>query len=586
MNATARRLLRGGNAARSMLVASGLLGALTAIAIVAQAALMAYVVSEAFIGGAELAELSMPLILLAAVALLRALLAGGFELTGRLGAQRVMARLRGRLVRHILVERPNSGQGERSGELAAAAVQGVDSLETYFAKYLPQVILTALVPPTILIVAAFNNWPSAIVLLITAPLIPVFMILIGRSAEDATRLRWQALSLMSAHFLDVVRGLPTLRAHGRADAQQETIERVGDRFKEETMGTLRIAFTSALVLELLAMIGTGLVAAVVGVQLAEGALGFQAGLTVLLLAPELYQPFRQVGAQYHAAADGVAAAERIYAVLDQPPTISAPTRPLPTPSPASGEMRFEGVDFAYPGHENAVLRDVSFSLAPGRSLALLGESGAGKSTIAALALRLLDPSEGRVICGGVDLRDFDPQKWHAITAWVPQRPHIFASSLRENILLGCRKNSKKALDVALAVVGLEELVAALPNGLETRVGDGGRELSLGERQRVGLARAWMRSSPLIVLDEPTAYLDPAAVHRIQRAITSLAQGRTLLLITHDTSTAELADDVLLVRDGRVGAIAGNDRASRPASGRCLVRDISDRLEDQSASEAT
>lgn len=545
MNATARRLLHGGAAARAMLALNGLLGALTAVAIVAQAALMAYVVSEAFIGDAGLRDLEVPLALLAAVALLRAALAGGFELTGRIGAVRVLSELRERVVEHVLVAQP--ARSERSGDLAAAAVQGVDALENYFARYLPQVILTALVPPVILVVASFNNLPAAIVLLLTAPLIPIFMILIGRSAEDATRARWKTLSLLSAHFLDVVRGLPTLRAHGRARHQEQVMEQVGTRFKEETMATLRIAFISALVLELMAMIGTGLVAAVVGVQLAGGSLGFQAGLTVLILAPELYQPFRQVGVQYHAAADGVAAAETIFDVLDRPAAVTKPDDPVAPPSPAAANIVFAGVSHTY-SDRSEVLRELELTIPAGESLALVGESGAGKSTIAALAMRLTDPSGGSITCGGVDLRDVDPTDWHSLIAWLPQRAHIFATSLRENVLLGARSQSDDAAALdALHAVGLDELVATLPAGLDTVLGAGGRELSLGEQQRVGLARVIARRAPLVVLDEPTAYLDRDSVAVVERAIDEHFQSSTVLLITHDSRTAELADHIFELR---------------------------------------
>lgn len=557
MNAAARRLLRGGAAARSMLIASGVLGAMTALAIVAQAALMAYVVSEAFIDGADLESLKGPLLVLLAVALLRAVLAGGFELSGRLGAQRVMARLRGELIEHLLIERPTRDEGERSGELASAAVQGVDSIETYFARYLPQVILAALVPPTILIVAAINDWQAALVLLLTAPLIPVFMILIGRSAEDATRARWQTLALLSAHFLDVVRGLPTLRAHGRADAQAETMDRVGEQLNDETMGTLRIAFTSALVLELLAMIGTGLVAAVVGVQLAAGSLGFQAGLTVLLLAPELYQPFRQVGVQYHAAADGLAAAERIFEVLDTPSSIDSPADPLPAPSPAATTLRLEDIGVTYAGRGEQALSDINLSIAPGEKIALTGSSGSGKSTIAALLARLIDPTAGAVTCGGIDLREVAPNEWRSMITWVPQRPHVFALSLRDNVALGARASiDDERVRGALAAVGLEDLEHSSANGLHTILGEGGRQLSLGEQQRLGLARAWLRRSPLIVLDEPTAYLDRSSAELAREAIAELADGRSLVLITHDERLAQLADRRIQLDNGRLSRSPG------------------------------
>ena len=394
MAAIDRRLLRASRAARTQLVLAVALGCGTAVAIVVQAALLARVIAGAFVDGASLADLRGELLALVATVAVRAVLAGGFEVSGRLGAERAMAELRARLVDQLLRRRPGGLRDARTGELAAAAVQGIDSLEAYFARYLPQLVLAALAPPAIVVYLAFHDPVAAAVLAVTIPLIPVFMVLIGRSAQDRTRARWRTLGILSGHFLDVVRGLETLRAHDRAGVQAETIARVSDRFRTDTMATLRIAFLSALVLELVAMMGTALAAATVGVQLVGGSLELTAGLTVLLLAPELYAPLRQLGAQFHASADGLAAAEQIVACLDAPPSAAAPASPRDAPDPRRAAVRVEQVSFGYPDRAGLVLDGVSLELEPGERVALVGPNGAGKSTLATLLLRLADPTGG------------------------------------------------------------------------------------------------------------------------------------------------------------------------------------------------
>ncbi len=585
-----RRLLRESRAARPHLALAGLLGVLAATLIVAQAALLAYVIDRAAMHHATVVALRPALIALAAVLLARAAVNGGFELSGRWGATRVMSELRRRLARQLLVDGVGVGVGvgvgngvggvgvgngadreDRTGELAAAAVQGVDALEAYFAGYLPQLILAALVPLAVLGWVLTLDPIAAAILAFTVPLLILFMILIGRSAQAHTRRRWQALALLSAHFLDVVRGLPTLRAYRRDHAQDAILGEVGERYRAETMGTLRIAFLSALVLELCAMIGTALVAATIGVQLVAGALGLQAGLTVLLLAPELYGPLRQVGQQFHASADGAAAAERIFAVLDRPPALVpggaeiAPrlTRPLAArqsaaPDPGCEPVRFRGVCFAYPGRPGTVLDRVELELAPGVLTALVGPSGAGKSTLAALLMRLADPAAGAIECGGRDLREVPPERWRARIAWVPQEPTLFAGTLAENIALGDPGAAPERIARAARAAGAHELIEGLPCGLDTVLGDGARRLSAGQRRRIALARAFLRDTPLLVLDEPTAHLDEESAADIARTIARLAQGRTVLSIVHQPALAARAGRVLELRAGRIVGPAADE----------------------------
>ena len=565
-----RRLLRESRAGRAQLALAGTLGLAMAAAIVAQAALLAHVIAAAAVQHATLTSLTGPLAALAAVIAARALLAGGFETSGRIGATRVMSELRSRLAEQLLVRSPIARERERTGELTAAAVQGVDSLESYFAGYLPQLVLAAAVPIAVLAWVVPLDLLAAGVLALTIPLLIGFMILVGKGAQARARSRWQALSLLSGHFLDVVRGLETLRAYRREAAQVRTIEAVGERYRAETMGTLRIAFLSALVLELCAMIGTALVAATIGIQLDGGHLTLQAGLTVLLLAPELYGPLRALGQQFHAATDGMAAAERILAVIDEPPALTAApgcgtaARPAAVPDPAFEPLCFEAVSVRYPAREQLALSDLDLILEPGAITALVGRSGAGKSTVAALVLRLIDPSAGAVRCGGVDLRDLDPGAWRAALAWVPQRARLFAATIAENIALAEPGAPRARVRAAAGEAGLDELLATLPHGLDTAVGEGGRGLSAGQAQRVALARAFLRAPSLVVLDEPTAHLDSATAAAVGEAIERLAAGRTTLLIAHDPAIADRAAQIHTLVDGRL-AHDSELRAGQPGS---------------------
>ena len=339
------------------------------------------------------------------------------------------------------------------------------------------------------------------------------------------------------------------------------MEAVGERYRVETMATQRVAFLSALVLELVAMIGTALVAAAIGLQLVAGTLTLTVGLAALLLAPELYAPLREAGRQFHAGADGLAAFERISEVLAEPASVAVPATAaavaaVAASDPARFGLSFEGVAFAYAERSGDVLRGLDLVLEPGRMTALVGASGAGKSTVAALALRLADPVAGRVSCGGVDLRAMAPGAWRAQVAWVSQSARLFAGTVAENVRLARPEASDAQVWAALEAAGAARLAASLPRGLATQIGDGGRRLSAGEGQRIAVARAFLCDARLLVLDEPTAQLDAATAEQLGDALVRLAAGRTTLLIVHRPALAARADRVVELRDGRVAPAAG------------------------------
>jgi thiol reductant ABC exporter CydD subunit len=543
------RLLARARSVRALLGADVAIGLASALLILAQATLLARVVARAF-HGASLAAVAHEVLLLVLVSAGRGVLAWGFEVAGRRGAARVLSELRLALLERRLRAQPAALDGVQGGELAAAAVQGIDALETYYARYLPQLVLACLVPLAVLGWVAPIDSLSAGIMLATLPLVPLFMWLIGRYTEQRQRERWLALALLSNHFLDVVRGLPTLRAFNRGHAQAQRIAEVSERHRRATMATLRLSFLSGSVLELAATLGVALVAVAVGLRLVYGDIGLQAGLTVLVLAPELYQPLRRLGAQYHAGADGMAVAERILDLLDAPAEAPAARDEHPAPSPAGATVWMRGVSFSYPARAGVVLDGFDFELRPGETVALVGESGAGKSTVAALLLGLATPTGGEVGVGEAHLVSCSATAWRRELAWVPQRPTLLRGTVAQNIRLGDPAASWERTREAAALAGADSFIGALPHGYETLVGDGGRALSAGERRRIALARAFLRDAPLVILDEPTADLDAESADVIALAIERLCAQRTVLLIAHRPELARLAERVVLLRDGK------------------------------------
>ena len=515
---------------------------LTAVLVIAQAWLLADAISGAFSHGKHLGALTTPLIILLVVVLARATIAWGRELLAVRSSARAKAQLRAALLAHVGALGPRYLSEQRTGELTVLATRGIDALDAYFSLYLPQLLLAVIVPVAVVAVVADRDWISALIIAGTLPLIPLFMALIGATTRDRVDLQLRTLQLLGGHFLDVVTGLPTLKVFGRAKAQIAAIGEVTDRYRTTAMSTLRITFLSSGVLELVATISVALVAVTMGVRLMDGHVGLRTALIVLILAPEAYLPLRTLGANYHASSEGMSAARQVFDVLEEPPPPRGQARDVPDLTGA--DITVQGLTVTYPERDRPALDGISLAIDPCEVVAITGPSGCGKSTLLAVLLGFVAGSEGSVRAGGIELSTLDPEAWREQVSWMPQRPHLFAGSIADNIRLGRRDATDAQVAAAASQAGLDDVLATRPNALETHLGDRGAGLSVGERQRVALARAFLRDAPLLLLDEPTANLDGATEAEVLDALRRLVRGRTAVIVAHRPALMRLADRVI------------------------------------------
>src|SRR5215203_4686397 len=465
------------------------------------------VVDLVFLYGANLYEVEILLLSLLGAVVVRAGLLWLREITAQQGAIRVKSELRERLLAHVLRLGPAYTRGERTGELAITATEGVEKLEAYFSRYLPQVFLSVFVPLLVALYVLPLDWASSVLLLVTAPVIPVLMVLVGSYAEEHLQRQWSALSRLGASFVDALQGLPTLKIFGRSAEEREKVSSASEEFRERTMKVLRYAFISGFVLEFMTAMAIALVAVSLGVRLVSGNMPFEVAFLVLLLAPEFYKPLRELGTHRHAGMEGKAAAERIFEILDTPAPVRSGNL---SPDLLSGGLtvEFSGVWYSYPGRDLPALCGVDLTLPAGSRTAVVGRSGSGKSTLVNLLLRFLDPGDGTITANGLCIADLPVGAWREHVALVPQRPHLFYGSLLENIRLARPGASRAEVEEAAELAGAADFIWRLPRAYDAQVGERGLLLSGGEAQRVAIARAFLKDAPLLVLDEPTSSLDP------------------------------------------------------------------------------
>ena len=538
------------------------------VLIVFQARILSRIVNLVYIAQSELPDVSDLLFVLLALIIIRGALIWGSDFAASHLAVRIKTALRIRLFKHLMwlgpgyLKQASDNKGVRTGELVNVVNEGVETLHAYFSQYLPQLAFAVLVPLTILAVILPVDTLSGLVMFFTAPLIPIFMVLIGDLANTLTRRQWSTLSRMSAHFLDVLQGLTTLKIFGRSRAQIRVIAQIGERYRSTTMDVLRVTFLSALVLEWVATLSTAVVAVEIGLRLLYGRLTFEEAFFVLLLTPEFYLPLRMLGIRFHAGMAGVAAADRIFEILAIQPTIPQPVEETKAPpgfksripsEPVS--ISFEDIQFAYPGGQD-VLRGITFSIPAGEMVALVGPSGAGKSTIADLLLGFIQPQHGQILINGQPIGSIQTNDWTSQVSWVSQDPYLFDASVADNIRLGNPHASQEDVIEAAKNAYAHEFIVDLPDGYCTQIGERGARLSAGQAQRLALARAFLMEAPILILDEATANLDPGTTSKIQAATQILITDRTALVIAHRLNTIQNADQIIVIDQGQV-AEAGN-----------------------------
>ena len=527
------------------------LAALSAVAVVAQAVALATVVERSLLHHAPLSAVTGALVVAGLALLIRALIHAVGDLSALGAADRVVGLLRRDLLRHALDLGPAWLAGQRTGELSLTATRGMRTLHAYYFRYLPQAAAAAVIPFLLLVWVATQDWLSLVVVLALVVAVPLTMIYFGREATRRAERQWRRLSSLAARFLQLIEGLPTLRAFGRETQGRREVEAANDGVRSATMRTLRIAFLSALSMDMIAGFGVGFVAMVLGLRLLWGHLGLETAMAVLLVAPEIFIPLRRAGAEFHASTEGQAAADRVLEVLGTPTGTPEADRPPATLSSAALEV--SGLVVEYEHRDRPALRSFSMHVPAGARVALTGPSGSGKSTALAVLLGFVSPVAGTVAFGD-RLRGADAA-WRDHFSWLPQRPHLFNATLAENLRLGAPETDDDELRAVLDAVGLAGLVAGLPRGLETVLGHDGLTLSAGERQRVALARALLRPAPVLLLDEPTASLDPPTVVQLAQAIEPWLSHRSVVVAAHEPTLLPRFDAVIELGGGRHLAVS-------------------------------
>jgi len=549
-----RRLLQQIKTAPALLGSTILLGLGASLMAIFQAKLVVKIIADVFLYGKSLFEVQPLMVSLLGIIIIRAVMLLLNETSAGVFAVRVKQAVRNLLAQKILHIGPLAVQAEQSGEISAVMVEGVEALDAYFRQFLPQLALAALIPAVILAVVFPVDFISGLVLLLTAPLIPAFMILIGSQSEKITRRQWTLLSRLSAHFLDSLRGLETLKTLNRSREHGKSIEAASERYRQVTMQIMRVTFLSALVLELVGTLSTAVIAVEVGLRLLYGRMDFTGALFILIIAPDFYLPLRNLGLRFHASMAGVSAAKRIFSLLDLPESGDT-VRPgviILNDDPGSQlTLELENVGYSYPGREEMAVSGLSFTLSPGKLTALVGPSGAGKTTLAQLLLRFSEPHEGVIRVNGIPLEQIPMETWRRKITWVPQNPALFSGTLRENICLGRPDALFEEVCHAAQAAQLAVWIETLPHQYETRIGERGMGISGGQAQRIAIARALLAETPFVIMDEPASNLDPRLESLLALATREISQKRTVLMIAHRLATVRNADQILVMVGGRL-----------------------------------
>ena len=551
-------LMAQARSARGWIALSVFLGLAGGCLLIAQAHFLAHIVHGSFMAGLSVRDMTPLFAGFAAAIIFRAALGWMRETAGFHAGAAVRESVRMSIMTHLIRLGPAFMEGQRTGALASVAMEQVEGLHNFFAHYLPQMALAVLIPLTILAFVFPVSWAAGALLMLSAPMIPMFMVLVGMGAESISQRHLQTLSRMSAHFLDTLQGLSTLKLFNRGRDERRRISRVSREFRQRTMAVLRIAFISSAVLEFFSMLSIALAAVFLGMRYLGYVdfgtygepLSLAGGLFILLLAPDFYLPLRELGTHYHARADAIGASEAILKVLERPLPRQG-CRELSLPPESLVRVQCRNLHLAYDNGRRPALAGIDITLAPGEKIAVVGTSGAGKTTLLHLMLGFITPDRGDILINDHPLENLSLESWHRQVAWIGQQPVLFYGTVRENILMGRPDASDADVLRAARATQVLEFTDRMPSGLDTKVGERGAGLSRGQAQRIALARAFLKDAPIVLLDEPTAGLDPDNERRVINALKGLTAGRTFLMATHRLATLEDADRILVMDRGRI-----------------------------------
>jgi ATP-binding cassette, subfamily C, bacterial CydD len=524
----------------------------TGFVAVFQAKALSTIIDSVFIKGFTLEETWVWMTILLFFILLRGSLIWISEVVSVAGVNRIKYSLRQRLQKAIFTAGPVHMRNEDTGTILNMSVEGIEALEAYFSEYLPQLAVSLLTPILLLFFVYPVDTLSGIIMLVTAPLIPVFMILIGKWANELSRKQWESLSRLGGHFLDMLYGLPTLKLFGRSKSQSKVIYKFSENLRKDTMGVLRVAFLSALTLELVATLSTAIIAVTLGLRLIYGKIPFQTAFFLLLLIPEYYQPLRQLGAKFHAGMSGDAAAKDIFSFLKKHQsnkTEQVKSRNVFTTDTEIKDITFNDVSYNYEDGSTPVLRNISFSITKGEYIAFVGRSGAGKSTLLNLLLGLVRPVEGRIFINGTDIEDISTEDLRRNIGFISQHPYIFSGTILENLNMAKPEANIDDVILSAKLSGADAFISKLALGYETKLGEGGLGLSGGEKRLLAITRVFLKNSSLIIMDEPTASLDSENEKQVIEVLKRLTSCRMVLLVTHSMSLIKDANRILVIEEG-------------------------------------
>lgn len=530
------------------------LGSLSGLIVIAQAWLIATVISDVVFESAKLIELQNRLLFLLVIFFVRAILNWSSSLYAFKASIKIKLDLRNKIHKHIQKTGPIHANKKHSGSDVNTLVDGVEAVEKYYTLYMPGIAFVSILPLAYIIVAFPFDWISGLVLLITAPIIVFFMIMIGQGAEKLNQEQWRQLSRLSSHFIDVIQGLPTLKIFNAAKREASVIAKLADEYRQRTMSVLKVAFLSSLLLEFFSSIGVAIVAVLIGFRLLDGNMEFVDGLFVLLLAPEYYLSIRNMGGNYHARMEGIGAAEQIIEILDRDnnkDTGSTKENLIFQFNKSKGvSIEFNNLSFSYEKNIE-VLKNFNLKIPANKRTVLIGESGSGKSTIVNLLLGFVQNDKGRIIVNSQNLSEVSIETWRDYIAWLPQQAHLFQGTIADNIRLGKETATNNEIKEAARLAFCDEFIDKLPDTYNTVIGERGTGLSGGQIQRIALARCFLKNAPLLILDEASANLDRKSEELIEKSIDLLSKDRTVIIVAHRLHTIEKADQIVIIDKGQV-----------------------------------